>query len=58
MRFAAELRPNNGSVVARIDKHQWADSAWMHERTRKIWLDAPISIYEVHLGSWRRYPRR
>ncbi|MGB2666714.1 MAG: 1,4-alpha-glucan branching protein GlgB [Candidatus Acidiferrum sp.] len=54
--FSAELRPNNGSVVARIDKHQWADSAWMHERTRKIWLDAPISIYEVHLGSWRRFP--
>ncbi len=54
--FSAELRPNNGSVVARIDKHQWADSTWMHERTRKIWLDAPISIYEVHLGSWRRLP--
>ncbi|MGB2634030.1 MAG: 1,4-alpha-glucan branching protein GlgB [Candidatus Acidiferrum sp.] len=54
--FSAELRPNNGSVVARIDKHHWADSAWMHKRTRKIWLDAPISIYEVHLGSWRRFP--
>jgi len=54
--FSTELRPNNGSVVARIDKHHWADSAWVHERTRKIWLDAPISIYEVHLGSWRRLP--
>ena len=54
--FSTELRPNNGSVVARIDKHHWADSVWMHERTRKIWLDAPISIYEVHLGSWRRLP--
>ena len=54
--FASELRPHNGSVVARIDKHHWADSTWMNERPRKNWLDSPISIYEVHLGSWRRIP--
>ena len=54
--FSSELRPKNGSVVARIDKHQWNDSGWMHERAHKNWLDAPISIYEVHLASWRRIP--
>ena len=54
--FAAELRPKNGSVVARLDKHPWSDGAWMLERAQKNWLNAPISIYEVHLGSWRRIP--
>jgi 1,4-alpha-glucan branching enzyme len=54
--FSSELRPNNGSVVARIDKHHWSDSAWIEQRTRKDWLASPISIYEVHLGSWRRIP--
>jgi 1,4-alpha-glucan branching enzyme len=54
--FTSELRPNTGSVVARIDKHEWGDSAWMGERTKKNWLDSPISIYEVHMGSWRRVP--
>jgi 1,4-alpha-glucan branching enzyme len=54
--FSSELRPNNGSVVARIDKHHWSDSAWMQQRSYKDWLGSPISIYEVHLGSWRRIP--
>ncbi len=56
--FASELRPNNGSVVARIDKHAWGDSTWMEERGRANWLERPISIYEVHLGSWRRIPEQ
>jgi 1,4-alpha-glucan branching enzyme len=54
--FSAELRPNNGSVVARIDKHHWRDSDWMIQRIHKNWLESPISVYEVHLGSWRRVP--
>jgi 1,4-alpha-glucan branching enzyme len=54
--FSSELRPNNGSVVARIDKHHWSDSAWIEQRSHKDWLGSPISIYEVHLGSWRRIP--
>ncbi len=54
--FSAELRPNNGSVVARIDKHHWGDSDWLTERARKNWFESPISVYEVHLGSWRRVP--
>jgi 1,4-alpha-glucan branching enzyme len=54
--FASELRPSNASVVARLDKHQWEDSQWMNQRARKNWLEFPISVYEVHLGSWRRVP--
>jgi 1,4-alpha-glucan branching enzyme len=54
--FASELRPNTGSVVARIDKHQWKDAEWLEHRARNNWLESPISVYEVHLGSWRRVP--
>ena len=54
--FRAELRPNTGSVVARLDKHSWNDGEWMQQRGSKNWLEQPISVYEVHLGSWRRMP--
>jgi 1,4-alpha-glucan branching enzyme len=54
--FRSEVRPNNGSVVARLDAHTWQDADWMNRRENKKWLDAPISIYEVHLGSWRKVP--
>ena len=52
--FAAEMRPKNASVVWDIDKHQWQDDAWMAGRAERQSLRAPISIYELHLGSWRR----
>jgi 1,4-alpha-glucan branching enzyme len=52
--FRSELRPNTGSIVARLDHHQWNDSGWMEWRSRNDWLSAPISVYEIHLGSWRR----
>jgi 1,4-alpha-glucan branching enzyme len=51
---AFELRPNNASVVADTKKYRWNDSAWLQERPDKQKPDSPISIYEVHLGSWRR----
>ena len=54
--FAAELRPNTGSVVARLDKHIWNDVDWMAGRAQKNWLEQAITVYEVHLGSWRRIP--
>ena len=54
--FCAELRPNTGSVVARLDKHPWNDSDWMNQRSKQNWLEQPITVYEVHLGSWRRVP--
>ncbi|MGF1622671.1 MAG: 1,4-alpha-glucan branching protein GlgB [Rhodomicrobiaceae bacterium] len=52
--FGAELRPKNASVVRKIDSFEWSDSGWRAERGAKQAVDAPISIYEVHLGSWRR----
>ena len=54
--FRSELRPNTGSVVASLDQHQWEDAEWIKARSQKNWFESPISIYEVHLGSWRRVP--
>jgi 1,4-alpha-glucan branching enzyme len=52
--FACELRPQTASVVWNIDKHTWSDESWIEQRTQRQALDAPVAIYECHLGSWRR----
>jgi 1,4-alpha-glucan branching enzyme len=52
--FAAEVRPNNASVVFDIERYKWNDSAWLQARSARDWLHAPMSIYEVHAGAWRR----
>jgi 1,4-alpha-glucan branching enzyme len=52
--FAAELRPKTASIVTDIHRQQWVDEACMQERTQRQQLSSPLSIYEVHLGSWRR----
>jgi 1,4-alpha-glucan branching enzyme len=52
--FAAELRPKTASVVWSLGGYEWRDQDWMRRRTQANMLNAPISIYEVHLGSWRR----
>lgn len=52
--FAAELRPKTASVVWNIDRHQWGDEEWMANRATTQGLDKPITVYEVHLGSWKR----
>jgi 1,4-alpha-glucan branching enzyme len=52
--FAAELRPNNASVVYDIERYQWNDAAWLEARASRDWLHAPMTIYEVHAGAWRR----
>ncbi|MCI5189204.1 MAG: 1,4-alpha-glucan branching protein GlgB [Candidatus Electrothrix sp. AS4_5] len=54
--FAMELRPNTGSVVSDLDSYQWQDEEWLNERAQRQSLNSPISIYELHLGSWRREP--
>ena len=48
--------PRTASVVERLDGFAWGDGAWLAERSRRQALDAPMSVYEVHLGSWRRVP--
>ncbi|MFP3897838.1 MAG: 1,4-alpha-glucan branching protein GlgB [Dehalococcoidia bacterium] len=53
--FYAETPPNTASLVWDLD-YSWGDQAWMDKRHAHNALDAPISIYEVHLGSWRRVP--
>ncbi len=49
----SEAPPNTASIVWN-GSHDWNDAAWMASRAAKSRLDAPISIYEVHLGSWMR----
>jgi 1,4-alpha-glucan branching enzyme len=51
--FHAEVAPGTASIVWDLD-FEWKDDTWMRERGRRNAADAPISIYEVHLGSWRR----
>jgi len=50
----AECPPATGSVVWVPDEHAWGDGDWMQARAARNALDAPHSVYEVHLGSWRR----
>ncbi|GAB4423653.1 MAG: 1,4-alpha-glucan branching enzyme [Anaerolineae bacterium] len=52
--FAMEQRPKTGSVVVNLDRYQWGDDDWVNNRTRHQGFDRPISIYEVHLGSWKK----
>jgi 1,4-alpha-glucan branching enzyme len=51
--FAAELPPSTASVVADIERFVWGDEEWMRQRGERSWVEAPVSIYEVHPGSWR-----
>jgi 1,4-alpha-glucan branching enzyme len=53
--FHAETPPRTASVVWDLD-YRWGDARWLGERGARGALDAPISIYELHLGSWRRVP--
>ena len=50
-----EVPPRTASVVWDLS-YRWNDEAWMRERAARNALDAPMAIYEVHLGSWRRVP--
>jgi 1,4-alpha-glucan branching enzyme len=52
--FASECPPKSASVVADISRHVWRDRAWMEKRAATDWLRRPVSVYELHLGSWRR----
>ncbi|HTR45462.1 MAG TPA: 1,4-alpha-glucan branching protein GlgB [Thermodesulfovibrionales bacterium] len=54
--FFFELRPKSASVVCSIEGYAWNDASWMEERGRKDPLGSPLSVYEVHAGSWMRVP--
>ncbi|OUT68219.1 MAG: 1,4-alpha-glucan branching enzyme [Planctomycetaceae bacterium TMED10] len=52
--FAAEIPPRTASIVSDLDRYVWGDADWLQSRAQSNGLNAPISIYEVHLGSWQR----
>jgi 1,4-alpha-glucan branching enzyme len=51
-----ELRPGTAAVVTRPSAHVWNDEAWLEARAQRDWLHAPMNVYELHAGSWRRHP--
>jgi 1,4-alpha-glucan branching enzyme len=53
--FRTEVPPATSSIVWNLD-HRWRDGEWMEGRGARTARDAPVAIYEVHLGSWRRVP--
>ncbi len=53
---ASELRPKTASIVHDLSQYRWNDRVWMTLRAQRDPLTTPLSIYEVHLGSWQRSP--
>ncbi|MBU1192282.1 MAG: 1,4-alpha-glucan branching protein GlgB [Gammaproteobacteria bacterium] len=53
---AFEVRPHTASVIAGPSTYSWNDQAWMDQRPSQDWQHTPMSVYEVHLGSWQRGP--
>jgi 1,4-alpha-glucan branching enzyme len=49
-----ELRPGTASIVVLDKSYTWNDADWLERRQTRDWLHAPMSVYEVHLGSWQR----
>lgn len=49
-----ESSPYNASIIHSLDRYSWQDRKWMQARRKIDWKNRPISIYEVHLGSWKR----
>ena len=52
--FQSEVPPRTASIVCDLTAFQWSDQAWLEQREKNKSLDKPISVYEVHLGSWRQ----
>ncbi len=51
-----ELRPGTASIIAEQSGYEWQDQGWLRKRAAADWQHEPMSIYEVHLGSWQRGP--
>lgn len=52
--LSSEMRPKTASKVAKIDGFEWGDQTWMAQRVKRALEEKPLSIYELHLGSWRK----
>ncbi len=50
--FQQEVRPKTASIVANLDTYQWHDDEWMEKRRKTDPLSQPVSVYELHIGSW------
>ena len=51
-----ELRPNTAALTPTNGRSDWHDAEWMQSRADWDWLHAPLNIYEIHAGSWKRHP--
>lgn len=56
--FTAEYRPGTASITADLNGYKWSDTAWMEKRAAADPVKSPMSIYEVHLGSWKKKNRQ
>ena len=54
--FHAQTRPGQASVVHDIESYSWNDSEWFNKRKENNISSSPMNIYEIHAGSWRKYP--
>nr|WP_303675574.1 1,4-alpha-glucan branching protein GlgB [Ruminococcus bromii] len=54
--FHAQTRPGQASVVYNIESYSWNDSEWFNKRKENNISSSPMNIYEIHAGSWRKYP--
>ncbi len=54
--FYGELRPNTASIVRDLDTYEWEDNHWLESKKERSSYEGPLSIYEVHPGSWQRDP--
>jgi 1,4-alpha-glucan branching enzyme len=54
MAFYMELRPRTGSRTWKINNYQWNDQEWQKKKINTNWHQSPVSIYEIHLSSWKR----
>ncbi len=53
--YTQQMRPDNASIVSDLNSYEWKDEKWMEERKISDYNTKPMSIYEVHLGSWRQH---
>lgn len=53
--FSSQQAPGNASIVYDHNTYQWNDQEWIANRKEKLGYDKPMSVYEVHLGSWRKH---
>lgn len=54
--FHAQTRPGQASLVYDIENYSWNDSEWLNKRKENNISSSPMNIYEIHAGSWRKYP--